>query len=52
MKSKGVLRDLGAINGFVFVDNTNLNDSDTGEDLLHMSYIKVNANLQIILLMP
>ena len=33
-----VLRDLSAIDGFVFIDNTNLSDSDICEDLLHWSY--------------
>ena len=30
--------DLCAIDGFVFIDNTNLSDSDICEDLLHWSY--------------
>ena len=33
-----VLRDLCTIDGFVFIDNTNLSDCDVCEDLLHLSY--------------
>ena len=32
------LRDLCTIDGFVFIDNTNLSDCDICEDLLHFSY--------------
>ena len=31
-------RDLCTIDGFVFIDNTNLSDCDICEDLLHLSY--------------
>ena len=44
-----VLRDLCTIDGFVFIDNTNLSNCDICEDLLHLNY-SGNANLQIILL--
>ena len=33
-----VLRNLFTIDGFVFVNNTNLSDCDICEDLLHLSY--------------
>ena len=33
-----VLRDLCTIDGFVFIDKTNLSDCDICEDLLHLSY--------------
>ena len=33
-----VLKDLGSIDGFVFIDNANLSDCDICEDLLHLSY--------------
>ena len=33
-----VLRDLWTIDGFIFIDNTNLSDYDICEDLLHLSY--------------
>ena len=37
-KVNDVLRDLCAIDGFIFIDNTNLSDCDICEDLLHLSY--------------
>ena len=37
-KVNDVLRDLCTIDGFVFIDNTNLSDCDICEDLLHLSY--------------
>ena len=33
-----VLKDLCIIDGFVFIDNTNLSDCDICEDLLHLNY--------------
>ena len=44
-----VLRDLCTIDGFVFIDNTNLSNCDICEDLLNLNY-SGNENLQIILL--
>ena len=48
-KVNDVLRDLCTIDGFVFIDNTNLSNCDICEDLLNLNY-SGNENLQIILL--
>ena len=37
-KVKSVLKDVSAINGFTFTDNVNINNSDTCDDLLHLTY--------------
>ena len=37
-KVKSVLKDVCAINGFTFTDNVNINNSDTCDDLLHLTY--------------